>query len=97
MRTTLEIDDDVYLHARERAGLERIPIGRVVSALMRQGLGQGVVPGVANGHGTDAATVLAQAEGFSWVNGFPVVRSPAQSLRVVSTALIEQIRESEGI
>jgi hypothetical protein len=90
MRTTLDIEDDVYLYARERAAQERTSIGRVVSALIRSGLSQSGAAGA----GAQAADV---SQAFTWVNGFPVVVSPAGSQRVVSNALIEQIREAEGI
>jgi hypothetical protein len=38
MRTTLDIDDDVLLAAKERAARERTSIGAVVSRLARDGL-----------------------------------------------------------
>lgn len=45
MRTTLDIDDDVLMAAKERAARERTSIGAVVSRLARDSLtGQGTVP-----------------------------------------------------
>ncbi len=38
MRTTLSIDDDVFLHARRLAREKRISIGAAVSALLREGV-----------------------------------------------------------
>ena len=38
MRTTLEIDDDVVMAARELAALERRSLGAVISELARRGL-----------------------------------------------------------
>ena len=38
MRTTLDIDDDVLLAAKERARRERTTAGQVLSALARQAL-----------------------------------------------------------
>lgn len=38
MRTTLDIDEDVMLAARELAAQERRPIGAVISDLARRGL-----------------------------------------------------------
>ncbi|HSV47072.1 MAG TPA: CopG family transcriptional regulator [Ramlibacter sp.] len=38
MRTTLDIDDDVLLAAKERAARERKSVGAVVSALARESL-----------------------------------------------------------
>ncbi len=95
MRTTLDIEDDVYLFARERAAQERVSIGRVVSELMRRG--------VMNGQSSVAATPDPAGEragdpaGFTWLNGFPVITSPVSSPRVVTQALIDRIRDEEGI
>ena len=41
MRTTLNLDDDVYEAARALAESERQPIGRVLSRLVRRGLAPG--------------------------------------------------------
>lgn len=38
MRTTLEIDDDVFLHARRLAQERRVSLGAVVSSLLREGI-----------------------------------------------------------
>ena len=38
MRTTINLDDDVYEAAKALAESERQPIGRVVSRLVRRGL-----------------------------------------------------------
>jgi hypothetical protein len=38
MRTTLTIDDDILLAARERANFERKTVGEVISSLARKGL-----------------------------------------------------------
>ena len=46
MRTTLDIDDDVLLAAKERAARERISIGAVLSELAREALsGKDATPG----------------------------------------------------
>ncbi|MEO8250258.1 MAG: hypothetical protein ABI589_12895 [Burkholderiales bacterium] len=39
MRTTLALDDDAFLAAREVAQRERISMGKAVSKLVRQGAG----------------------------------------------------------
>lgn len=44
MRTTLSIDDDVLLVARERAKREHRSVGEIVSALARQALTQSGPP-----------------------------------------------------
>ena len=38
MRTTLAIDDDVFLHARRHAANRRISLGAAVSDLLREGI-----------------------------------------------------------
>lgn len=38
MRTTLTLDDDVFLAVKERARRERRPVGKVLSDLARQAL-----------------------------------------------------------
>ncbi len=38
MRTTLEIDDDVYLYARDVAASERTSIGKTISRFLRESL-----------------------------------------------------------
>jgi hypothetical protein len=38
MRTTLALEDDVYLFARTRAQRENISIGQAVSRLVREGI-----------------------------------------------------------
>jgi hypothetical protein len=45
MRTTLNVDDDVYEAARALAESERQPIGRILSRLARRGLAPARVPG----------------------------------------------------
>ena len=50
VRTTLDIDDDVLALVRARAEHERIPIGRVLSALARAALQPATMsPAVRNG------------------------------------------------
>lgn len=41
MRTTLNVDDDVLLAARQRAALDGVSVGEALSELARQGLAQG--------------------------------------------------------
>lgn len=38
MRTTLAIDDDVFLYARRLAQEQRVSLGAVVSTLLREGI-----------------------------------------------------------
>jgi uncharacterized protein with von Willebrand factor type A (vWA) domain len=44
MRTTLDIDDDVLLAAKEHAARERKSVGAVVSALARESLRRPAMP-----------------------------------------------------
>ena len=86
MRTTLNIDDDIYLHARQIADAEHVAVGTIVSRIMRQGL-QVAAPG-----GTDGQT--PDNSGYVYVNGIPVIAADG---RVITQALIDRIREEEGI
>ena len=38
MRTTLNVDDDVLLAAKQRAALEGVSVGEALSAIAREGL-----------------------------------------------------------
>jgi hypothetical protein len=49
MRTTLDIDEDVLMAARDLAQRRHAPLGRVVSDLARQGLVRGRETGERNG------------------------------------------------
>lgn len=49
MRTTLDIDEDVLMAARDLARRRHAPLGRVVSDLARQGLVRGEGTGERNG------------------------------------------------
>jgi hypothetical protein len=44
MRTTVNLDDDVYAAAKALAESERLPIGRVLSRLVRRSLAPGLRP-----------------------------------------------------
>ena len=49
MRTTLDIDEDVLLAAKEMAGQKGIPTGKAVSELLRQALAPKDTPTFHNG------------------------------------------------
>lgn len=49
VRTTLQIDDDVYEAARSLAAAEGVTIGEIVSRLARQGLAPRMIAGERNG------------------------------------------------
>lgn len=83
MRTTLTIDDDVLLAAKERARRERRSVGEVVSELARQGLahsGSGRSPG---DDGDD--------------DSFFGFRPLARRETVVTNELIDQLRDEEDL
>ena len=81
MRTTLDIEDDVYLYAREIAAAERISVGKVVSRIMRDGL-------------RNSTAAAASTGAYVYRNGIPII---PPSNRVVTQALIDKIRDDEGI
>ncbi len=83
MRTTLDIDDDLLLAAKEIARRERITAGQAVSRLLRQSL---------TGAAAQAPASRARHAG---VAGFvPFAARPGV---VVTNEQVERLRESEGI
>lgn len=83
MRTTLDIDDDLLLAAKEISRAEGRSAGAVVSDLLRAAL-----------TGRTAAAAEQRAAPAISVRGF---RPFAADGRVVSNALIDQLREQEGV
>ena len=81
MRTTLDIDDDVLLAAKEIARRQGETAGRVVSALVRRALTQ------TSAH----ATGVREPESFYGFRPFPAGE------QIVTNELIDQIRDEEGI
>ncbi len=81
MRTTLDIDDDLLLAAKEIARRERSTAGQVVSRLLRRSL-----------TGADADAPRARRGS---VAGF--VPFPARAGVVVTNEQVDRLRESEGI
>ncbi len=87
MRTTLELQDDVYLHARAVADAERVPVGQVVSRWMRQALNAQAAPAA-------ESTVAPSGRTERLVHGIPVIEADD---RLITMGLIERIREEEGV
>ena len=86
MRTTIDIEDDIYLYARQIASAERVAIGKIVSRMMRDSLRPAIALGVRE---------QAQDQyGYVYKNGIPVI--PADG-RVITQELIDRIREDEGL
>lgn len=81
MRTTLDIDDDLLLAAKEIARRERSTAGEVVSRLLRQSL-TGAAPPAPRGRQTSVA-------------GF--VPFPAPPGVVVTNEIVDRLREAEGV
>ena len=87
MRTTLEIEDDVYAHARELAGYARASIGHTVSRLLRLGI-------QAESRSTIPAVDPEPDSPFIMRNGVAVIKGIG---RVVTTEMVNRIRDEEGI
>ncbi len=83
MRTTLDIDDDILLAARERAALEGRSLGAVLSALAREAL-RG-----ATAQGARAASGRQRAGGR-----FAVM--PRRD-EIVTLERVRQLQEEEGV
>ena len=83
MRTTIDLEPDTLMAAKELARQENVSLGKVVSRLLRQALtGQRVQAGAAAPVGSACAT------------GF-VPFAPRGV--VVSNELIDKLRDSEGV
>lgn len=86
MRTTLDIADDVLFAARDLARREKKSLGEVISDLARQALNEG--------HGPAPTS-------FALLSQEPLVRNGIHPLPprggVVSNALIDRLRDEEGI
>ncbi len=80
MRTTLDIDEDLLLAAREVARREGVSLGKAVSRLIRQAL-------------APAPDASPAGEGPAARNGF---RPFAARGVAVTDALIDRLRESAG-
>ena len=87
MRTTLNIDDDVLVAAKELARRERTTAGRLVSKLMREALRARANPTAAGG-------AAAGGAGGRDIYGFKPI--PAGGA-VVTNALVDELREELGV
>jgi hypothetical protein len=81
MRTTLDIQDDILMAAKELARSQRKSAGEVLSELARKGLAQ---PGPGDAEAEDELAAM----GF-----YPMPRRGV----IITNELIRQIREEEGI
>ncbi|MFZ1324899.1 MAG: hypothetical protein WAT67_02530 [Candidatus Contendobacter sp.] len=84
MRTTLDIDEEVLMAAKELAYRRRVPIGRIVSGLLRQALtGQGMAAPAGGIERDDPASAL----GFQ----------PFPAKGLVTNVQVNALREEEGL
>lgn len=85
MRTTLDIADDVLLAAKELAQRERSSAGAVISRLARQSLTAGAA--------SPAAGAAPMADRLARLG----IRALPHRGGIVTNALIDRIRDEEGI
>lgn len=84
MRTTLNLDEEVLSAAKELAHRQGVPIGQIVSGLLRQALtGQGVMVAASGTACEDLASTL----GFQ----------PFPARQLVTNAQVNALRDPEGI
>jgi hypothetical protein len=84
MRTTLDIDDDVLLAAKELARREKRTIGATVSALARSALT------------SPRGTALSARRTAQRLKAFGIEPLPSRG-GSVNNELIERLREQEGV
>jgi hypothetical protein len=83
MRTTLDIDDDVLMAAKELAAKERTTAGRILSEYFRRALHAGRVP-----------SEVAEGRLPVVKNGIPLVASRGG---VVTSEHVQRLMDQEGI
>jgi hypothetical protein len=85
MRTTLDLDEDVLLAAKELAKRRNMPAGRVVSQLLRS-----VLTG-RTGHARASKTGGKGSKSVAGFRPFPEGRS------VVTNDVVNRLRDAEGV
>jgi hypothetical protein len=83
MRTTLDLDEDVFLHVRQQAQAERTSIGKTVSRLLRERFQAS----------RQVALPAADGYGFVYRNGIPILPQRGKKLTLDT---IEQIIDEQG-
>lgn len=83
MRTTIDLEPDALLAAKELARQENVSLGKVVSRLLRQAL-----------TGQMVHTEVSASEAAASATGFVPFASRGV---VVSNELIDKLRDSEGV
>ncbi|MGL4436454.1 MAG: hypothetical protein ACRC2X_08375 [Giesbergeria sp.] len=81
MRTTIDLEEDTLVAAKEIARMENTSLGKVISRLVRQALTGGAMP-------PSAPNLAASITGF-------VPFEPRGA--VVSNELINRLRDAEGV
>ncbi|MBW7832183.1 MAG: hypothetical protein H3C29_03120 [Simplicispira suum] len=87
MRTTIDLDYDTLVAAKEVARMENVSLGKVISRLVRQALTGGAAQQAGN---VPAATATATATATGFV---PFAPRGA----VISNELIDRLRDAEGV
>ena len=87
MRTTIDLDYDILVAAKEVARMENVSLGKVISRLVRQALTGGAAQQAGN---VPAATATATATATGFV---PFAPRGA----VISNELIDRLRDAEGV
>lgn len=85
MRTTLDIDNDVLMAAKELARQQNLSAGQVVSQLLRR---------VLTGQGENSTALQDAGLGIQSVAGF---RPFPAGKAVVTNDAVNRLRESEGV
>lgn len=83
MRTTLDIDDDVLIAAKELAAKERKTAGRILSEYFRRAL-----------HAGRESPAAAEGRLYVIKNGIPLVASRGE---VVTSEHVQRLMDQEGI
>lgn len=83
MRTTLDLEPDVLLQARQIAQMQRTSIGKTVSRLLRERF-----------QAPQQTNAAADANGFVYRNGFAVLPSRGE---MVTAEHVQRLMDEEGI
>ncbi|MEI6675509.1 MAG: CopG family transcriptional regulator [Verrucomicrobiota bacterium] len=83
MRTTLEIDDDVLLAAKELAIKQRKTAGKIVSEIFRRGMRMG-----------SSAPAVKEGQPYAMKNGIPILPSRGE---LVTTEHVQRVMEKENL
>ena len=83
MRTTLEIDDDVLLAAKELAIKQRKPARKIVSEIIRRGTRTG-----------SSGPAVKEGQPYAMKNGIPILPSRGE---LVTTEHVQRVMEKENL